>query len=420
VAIDMKKAKPTRYPGVFRLPDGRLLARAVVRLFDGKVRVLRKVLPIGSSEVDAVNAVAALKEDLKNPQPPPTDLPLRLDTNLTVEQYVVSWLQVRAPRLSPSTAATYGWCINDRILPRLGWLACKDVTRMAVEAWVVWAESLVQPPTRKMTRNGKTTTYANPDAGKPYRQDTMRQWWRCLSTILGDMAVDLQLPNPTARVLQPERPELALMREQRTVDAEATGKLLDEVRRRFPLWFAEIAVMTMTGMRAGEVYGLKWECVDFAKANIVVRRAVSKGTLRERTKTKAWRNVPLHPVLAAILLEHRQRQLANQDPALDLGLVFPNRHGKLRSPSSTKKLWPQLAEAIGIDMRLGQQVLRRSLNTALVHAGVDRITTRAIMGHTSEQMTERYAGIGAKEKADAVDKVQPRLSLVLPQPEQQQ
>jgi hypothetical protein len=33
-------------------------------------------------------------------------------------------------------------------------------------------------------------------------------------------------------------------------------------------------------------------------------------------------------------------------------------------------------------------------------------------------MTERYAGIGAKEKADAVDKVQPRLSLVLPEPEQ--
>jgi excisionase family DNA binding protein len=34
---------------------------------------------------------------------------------------------------------------------------------------------------------------------------------------------------------------------------------------------------------------------------------------------------------------------------------------------------------------LDQQVLRRSLDTALVHAGVDRITTRAIMGHTSEQ-----------------------------------
>ena len=57
-------------------------------------------------------------------------------------------------------------------------------------------------------------------------------------------------------------------------------------------------------------------------------------------------------------------------------------------------------------------MLRRSLNTQLVLAGVDRITTRAILGHTSEAMTQRYAGIGNDVKADAVDKVRPKLKLV--------
>ncbi len=62
-----------------------------------------------------------------------------------------------------------------------------------------------------------------------------------------------------------------------------------------------------------------------------------------------------------------------------------------------KKLWGALCKAAGITQRVGPQVL--------LLEGVDRVTLRAILGHSSESMTQRYAGIGDAAKADAILKV---------------
>ena len=170
--------------------------------------------------------------------------------------------------------------------------------------------------------------------------------------------------------------------------------------------------MTMCGMRAGEVFALKWDAVDFEAGTITVRRSVSKREIRETTKTKAKRVVPMHPELIRILKAHREAQVAAQHAGLKTGLLFPNDDGEIRLPSNMKKVWPRLAQLIGSEVKVGSQVLRRSLNTNLVMAGVDRITTRAILGHTSEAMTQRYAGIGDDAKKDAVSKAGPKLKVV--------
>ncbi|MFZ4580745.1 MAG: tyrosine-type recombinase/integrase, partial [Myxococcota bacterium] len=392
MATLLEKLKKTRFPGVFRLPDGRLLAKVSVRMPGGKVVVRKHVMAVGATEAETVGMVAELREAVRNPPEPTPTLPLR-DTSQTVEQYCVRWLEVRAKRLSPSTAQTYAWCINDRILPRLGHLPCAHVTRQVIESWVVWAEAQVQPRTGSLTKNGKTTRFRNPHGGQRYRQETMRQWWRCLHTLLGDMAADLDIADPTRRVRPPARPELPPVREQRTLNADGTGDLLVAARQHFPKHYPVIAVMAMCGMRAGEVFGLRWDVIDFDNATITVRRAISRGELRERTKTGSQRVVPMHKELAETLQALRRGQVAAQDKGLADGLVFPGKDGKPRNPCNMKKVWVALRETCGTSVRVGPQVLRRSLNTQLVLAGVDRITTRAILGHTSEAMTQRYAGV---------------------------
>jgi len=419
-----EKFEKTKVPGLYRLTDGtgRWWVRAAVRV-EGQIVQFKKLLPATNPATGAPYTVAeaftefeSLKQQAKagKPSPAPEPTPLPQDDARTIEQYCVRWLSVRISRLSPSTAVSYTETINDRILPRLGWMACRNVTRQAIESWVVWIEAARQPRTRTMTRDGRDIAYANPNAGQPYTQDTMRKWWRCAKTILGDMAADFDIKNPVARVRQPERPELPQVREQRTLDTDGTGDLLTAARQLYPQHYACIAAMTMLGARAGEVFALKWDVVDFKSGRITIRRALSKGVLREQTKTKAQRIIPMHPELAAILLEHRQKQIADQHPGLATGLLFPTDEGKLRIPANLKKIWPALAAAIGSEVKLGSQVLRRSLNTNLVMAGVDRITTRALLGHTSEAMTQRYAGIGDEAKADAVLKAGPRRKAVEP------
>lgn len=153
--------------------------------------------------------------------------------------------------------------------------------------------------------------------------------------------------------------------------------------------------------------------VHLATGNVTIRRAVSDGVLTETTKTGAQRVVPMHPLVQELLTAHRQQQLrAQADPrpkvreratlALASGLVFPTRMGTCRDPNSLDKAYLTICEVLGLDLNLGSQVLRRSMNSNLVREGVDRLTLRAIMGHTSEQMTARYMGSTDGEKRAAV------------------
>jgi len=103
-----------------------------------------------------------------------------------------------------------------------------------------------------------------------------------------------------------------------------------------------------------------------------------------------------------VLRDHRQRLIRDQHPGVATGLVFPSERGTVRLSQSLAKVHKLACDGAKIDIRVSAQVLRRTFNTLLLRAKVDRITLRAIMGHTSEQMTERYAGVNLEDKRQAV------------------
>lgn len=389
MSLNTTDAKPTRYPGVYRLPDGGLLIRAAVRLPTGKVKSLRKVLPPGTRESEAVAMIEMLKDQIKDQavaQSPAqqTPSPLLPGTATTLADYAESWLANRRDRLKPSTALTYANALGKHILPRLGHLPLDQINRAAVEGWVVWVQS------RK-------------DAGgQPYREVTMRQWWRSLKTLLADAAADHGHTNPVVRVRPPERPESTYVREQETLTLDETTALLEAAARDYPDRYAEIVCLALTGMRAGEAYALKWDAVNFQKGEAVIKRSISVGVLTESTKTKKHRTVPLHPVLLEALRDHRARMFATQHPGLASGLCFPSDNGKPRTPHTLDRPLEALCKTVGIELRLGAQVLRRSMNSNLLRLAVDRLTIRSIMGHTTEQMTQRYFGASDADKRGAV------------------
>ncbi len=290
--------------------------------------------------------------------------------------------------------------LGKHILPRLGWLPVDQVTRAAIESWTVWAQSQMQAaPQAKAVPQPDPVDVRAPQA---YSHDTLRQWWRVLCTVIKDMAADCNLPDPTARVRPPERPQQAPRREQRTLDTDGLADLVEAARQHTPERYAEIALLALSGMRAGELYALKWDVVDLDKGEVVIKRGVSRGKVTETTKTKSQRTVPLHPLLVDVLKGHRQKMLQGQVPGFDSGLVFPSAVGTPRTANSLDKPFKRIATAMGAEIQLGAQVLRRSMNSNLIRQAVDRLTLRSIMGHTSEQMSARYYGATADEKMAAV------------------
>lgn len=123
--------------------------------------------------------------------------------------------------------------------------------------------------------------------------------------------------------------------------------------------------------------------------------------MRGDTKTKRSRELPLAPWVCRVLQAHRKAQLAQQAPGMQKGIVFPSKRGTYRLRGSLKTALTKAAQAAGIQQRVTPQVLRRTFNTLMLEAGVDRIVLRSMMGHCSEEMTEHYASIKMNTKVAA-------------------
>ena len=385
------KLEKTRIPGVFRTENDRLWLRATVTCpRTGKTLEATKTLAGKASLRDAERELANLRTSLLSAH----ELPQA--AQLTLRDYCVQWLELKAKRLRVRVAEHYAENLARHILPRLGPFKLEQLRRSDLEEWVAWAEKVAQP------------------SGGEYAGQTVLTWWRLLSQICKDAAADHGLRDPTWRVRPPfkhTRPR----REMKTLGPEQFQAFLQAAQRLSPDRYAEIATLALTGMRAGEVYGLLWSDIDEATGVIRIQRSASHGHV---TPTKSWdpREVALPAMLQEILRLHREHLVEVRHRGLASGLVFPADTGGHRIPQSLHKVTKDLAKRCGIEVLVGPQVLRRTFNTLMVRAGVDGVTLRAMMGHTTEAMTQRYAGVPTDHKQEAVSKLLGHLTPVVPDP----
>lgn len=350
----------------------------------GKIVFKKATLPPGTSMQEVRRVREKLKAEIRVGRGP-----VRQVATTTLADYSEQWVERAATRLKPSTLNHYLTVLAYRILPVMGEYRLAMITRADVDGWA---------------RDVEQQTTEVDGVEMPYATDTVRSWWRVLLQILRDAhAEGFTQVDPTLRVTAPDT-GVRHRREQRTLSAGELGELLIAAEKATPERYAEIATLAWTGMRAGELFALTWDDVDTRGERIWVRRAVWRGQIGT-TKTEAAREVPLPTMLAEILEAHRLRQIRDQVRGLEDGLVFPSDIGTYRTPSSLQKPLLLASKIAGIEQHVSPQVLRRTWNTLLVSAGVDRIVVRAMLGHSSEEMTERYAGVRMEKKKEAVAKL---------------
>ncbi|MCA9542047.1 MAG: site-specific integrase [Myxococcales bacterium] len=376
--------KKTRHPGVYRLPSGKWLIRVFATdTRTGQRREVRRTLAAEALEAEVLATLHQLKVDLSRGEvAAPAAAPQRPSLTECAER----WLEAKARRLRVSTANLYADALARRILPHLGDLYVDAVNRADIERWVTWAEQ------------------ATMDDGAVYSRDTVNGWWRVLCQFLRDVCAEHGVPDPIVRV-RPPRSRTAHRRERRTLSGDELTALLDNIAADWPDRYAEVYVMAYTGMRPGELFALQWDDIDEDRGRIHIRRAHRHGVV-DATKTGDPREVALTPRMIELLRSQRRALIASQHRGLEQGLVFPSRVGTLRGPESLHKPLAAASQAIGLDLRVGPQVLRRTFNTLMLQAGVDRIVLRSQMGHCSEEMTERYAGVSVEAKLAAVRRLE--------------
>jgi integrase len=300
--------------------------------------------------------------------------------------YAERWLEAKAARVRPSVAAHRAQVLSDHILPHFGDRRVDQITRLDVEAWAGLIEKKRLPD------------------GRLYARETILGFWRIFRTLIKDAVADLGLStDPTDRVRPPD-PAYIYRREQRTLLPKQLRGVVAGVEQYAPQRLAETFVLAYSGIRAGEMFALRWKDIDEKGRFLNVRRSVRRGQV-SAVKTKAPRTAALPVRGIALLRKHRQvAEALGRDTSPD-AIVFPADNGSYRMPQSLHKPLALASEAAGLDIRVTPQVFRRTFNTLSVACGIDRIVLRSQMGHSSEAMTRRYSGIPIEAKLEAVDRL---------------
>jgi integrase len=305
---------------------------------------------------------------------------LKLDINaeavaasaLTVRQLVEHYKEIELADGNTKTQRTkevYRHQLEDIILPRWGEHRLSDVKPIAVEKWL--NDMPVAPGTRYKTKGVMSVLF----------QHAMRYEWA--------------KTNPIRLVRQSALPQ----QEEIVLTPVEISALLSQLREPF---HSLIVLASVTGLRRGELFGLKWEDVDFNEAEIRVVRSVVDQVEGPPKTLASRRPIPMSPELA-LSLENWKRQTSFASPH---NWVFASPQALGQKP-----YWPgavlkrhilPAAERVGIAKRIGWHSFRRTLATLLQSSGASLKTTQELLRHSSPVMTLGvYAKAVTQDKRDA-------------------
>ncbi len=172
------------------------------------------------------------------------------------------------------------------------------------------------------------------------------------------------------------------------------------------------ALSALSGMRPGEVLALRWSDVDLVKGTADVRRQVRHGKVSV-PKSGKGRVVPL---VAGLVSELRSWRSSNPDAELVCPPIAQvtkdgtskarvNRHGEARF-LNRRTIASELSKALaaaGLPDMTFYEAGRHSFGALWVLRGLDVYRLSKILGHSSVNVTARYAHLSASTPADVLE-----------------
>jgi integrase len=259
--------------------------------------------------------------------------------SITVEKAGQNWISTcKANGLEPTTIELYELYLRKHINPRIGSKRLNELTVPAVRAF----QDLLLADGRSQSLTGKVITQLGSliaDAQErghathnPVRERKRRK--KPADRHKRQLTIGVDIPTPA---------------EIRTILGAATG-----YRRAF---FVTVA---LTGLRASELRGLRWQDVDLTKATLTVsQRADKNGDIGSPKAASSRRTIPLPPMVVNALKEWKdacpRRDTGKKDaagnPIKELHYVFPNIKGGVESLRNIlQHQWRPLQVSAGVSV----------------------------------------------------------------------
>jgi integrase len=310
-------------------------------------------------------------------------------TRMTVAEYLHYWhTTVAVPTKEPNTADQYLRFIDHHICPTLGPIPLQRLTPQQVQ-------SLYAAKGRGGRRDRKPGGLSATTINTIHRMfnSAMRQ----------AVAWALIALNPLERVTPPRRRRSPA----RAWNVESVRRFLAEGERQgyHPLWLLAIT----TGMRRGELLGLRWQDIDLARGTAEVVQTIiprrGHPIVHQPKTPTSHRTVLLMEEAIAALRAHRKLQLRLQDAAgpawHDHNLVFTTPDGKPIYPAAVNMAFKRICARAGVEVLRFHDLRHTSATLDLVSgSNVKAVSER--LGHASTKMTQDVHGhsvTGLQEQA---------------------
>lgn len=270
-------------------------------------------------------------------------------------EFAEQWFRDKSVEWRRSYQSSVRQILNTHLLPSLGEVRMADLDRTRVLDF--------------------RTTLATRRAGT-ISPSTINRIMGMLSMILDESALRLALTNPCGSIkrLKVQRSDI------QPFTMDEVSLLVSRIR---PDYSDYLLVRFFTGMRSGEVNGLKWEFVDFDRREIRVRETFVRGKT-EYTKTDgSQREIQMSQPVFDALCRMRDRTGARSSYVFCTSSGLP-----IDNHNFVNRVWKPLLRHLGLKQRRPYQ-MRHTCATLWLAAGENPEWIARQLGHTTTEMLFR-------------------------------
>jgi len=330
-------------------------------------RERRRWYPAGNSRLDAEAVADNLELESRTTETRP-----RPSGSVTLRRFLVDdWLPAKRLALRPTTWGRYEWMANHYVVPALGEVPLHRLRADHLEGF--YRHLLENGRVRGGGLSPKTVIEVHAMVRSALRSAVRK---RLVRVNVADDAVAPRVRSISRSVLR-----------SWTVDKPRTFLSTARAHRLYPA----LHLAASTGMRRGEICGLRWSDVDLSAERLSVNRALhlASGQLIEvpvKTRTSR-RSIDLDAGTVEILQAWREEQHFVDDSLHADSPVFTAKDGRRRlNPDTLTQTFDRLNQASRTP-RIRLHDLRHTHATLLIAAGVPVKVVSERLGHASPAFT---------------------------------
>jgi len=291
-------------------------------------------------------------------------------STINFKTYVITWLEYKSKNISHSTLKSYNSILKRTLIPFFGDFKIVDIRPNLVRRYI---------------------------SGLSESPKTIRNLKYCLSAILTDAVIDEIIERNPCKDIQTPRVKSNKLDIFSIDDVEAILKWMEHKHPEIVVFFA---IGFFTGMRTGEIMGLKWDDIDFKNNIISVSRTMTEGKEKDSTKTDQDRNIIIIPALERYL-NAQKKYTFMQDSFV---ILNRNKRPFKKYNTITQFYWKPCLKLLGIKYRR-QYEMRHTFASLSIEAGMKLNVIRDILGHSDLSMLVKKYGNAISNPVNDTSKI---------------